>query len=197
MKYFLFLLLVLPSKNFSQQILSAIGDLNYPQNNVYYADLNNVLDPFVGTYLYTNGSTSFKIVLQKKTHSSVNNIYYEDMLIGAYRYVKNGVETVNTLNDLTSVYADGTYYPISGRILMTGQILGCDDCSPNEKWIYGSIEDPNSGSVDNLFIMKRVINGQEALKITIHHEMTSQPESSPAPLPISYPLGQEFILVKQ
>ena len=30
---------------------------------VYYKDLNNLLDPFEGTYIYTNGTTTFKIVL--------------------------------------------------------------------------------------------------------------------------------------
>lgn len=35
--------------------------------NTYYKDINNFMNPFVGTWIYTNGNTSFKIVLVKET----------------------------------------------------------------------------------------------------------------------------------
>ena len=31
--------------------------------NTYYKDINNFMNPFVGTWIYINGNTSFKIVL--------------------------------------------------------------------------------------------------------------------------------------
>ena len=45
----------------------------YAQAGVYYRDLNHILDPFVGTFIYSNGTTTFEIVLQKKLHSSNGN----------------------------------------------------------------------------------------------------------------------------
>jgi hypothetical protein len=173
-----------------------IDDPNQRVSGYYYTDMYNVLDPFVGTYLYTNGNTSFKIILQKKQHSSVG-IYFEDMLIGGYRYVENGVVKVDVLNDLANNFARGTSHKISGRVIMTGNKYGWTDCAPNEKWIYGSIEDPVSGSVDTLFIFKRIVGGQEALKIFILHSIGFKPEGSPTPIPISYPISQEIILIKQ
>ena len=44
-------------------------------------DINNYLDAFEGTYLYTNGNTSFRMVLVKKVQQ-YNGRYYEDLIIG-------------------------------------------------------------------------------------------------------------------
>ncbi|GEC78781.1 hypothetical protein [Flavobacterium aquatile] len=90
-----------------------------------------------------------------------------------------------------------TWHKIYGRVVKTGNTYGWTDCAPNEKWIYGTIEDPVSGSVDRLFIFKRMINGQEAIKIFILHSIGYRPAGSPASSPISYPLSEEIILLKQ
>ncbi|HET8809311.1 MAG TPA: DUF6705 family protein, partial [Flavobacteriaceae bacterium] len=64
----------------AQVTLSDIEDINYPEAGVYYKDVNHILDAFEGTYLFTNGNTSFKIVLEKKINLPFNNgIYYEDI----------------------------------------------------------------------------------------------------------------------
>ncbi|HET8809139.1 MAG TPA: DUF6705 family protein [Flavobacteriaceae bacterium] len=182
----------------AQIILSDIEDINYPEAGVYYKDVNHILDPFVGTWLYTNGNTSFKIVLEKMEHSSASNgIFFEDLLIGAYRYVENGVEKVNTLNDLQINYSDGRKYPINSGAIMTGKTLGQTDVLPNEKWIYGSIKDPVSGSIDRIFIKGTTVNGQEAIKISIYHHIQVRHVNDPIPPPISYPLSTELVLIKQ
>ena len=62
-------------------------------NNAYYKDLNNELNPFEGTWLYANGNTSLKIVLVKKP-MYFNGKYYEDLIIGEYQYIENGVEKI-------------------------------------------------------------------------------------------------------
>ena len=162
---------------------------------VYYKDLNNFLNTFEGMYRYTNGATSFEIILQKKILSSANAYYYDDMLIGGYRYVENGVEKVNVLNDLNNNYPNGSQYKIYGNGIRTGKRL-CPECEPNEKWLYGTIVDPVSHSVDNLYIRKTVVNGEPAIKIFILHELYARSSDAP-PIPISYPLSQEIILIKQ
>lgn len=68
-------------------------------------DLNSLLNPFEGTYLYANGTTSFKIILVKKEHQ-YNGRYYEDLIIGEYQYIENGIERVNTLSQINTVYND-------------------------------------------------------------------------------------------
>ena len=40
--------------------------VNNTYHNYYKKDLNNLLDSFQGTYIYTNGNISFKIILEKK-----------------------------------------------------------------------------------------------------------------------------------
>ena len=58
--------------------------------NVYYKDVHNLLNPFVGTWLYTNGTTSLKLVLRKIIgHDNDYNI--KDILVGEYEYIENGV----------------------------------------------------------------------------------------------------------
>lgn len=173
---------------------------NFPTQGVYYQDLNNILNTFVGTWKYTNGNTIFEIVLQKKSMSSMNGYYYLDMLIGSYRYIENGIEKVNVINTHNLSYPDGYSNPITGYVIITGQYRGCVECGPNEKWIIGGINDPVSQTISDLFIRKITHNGQEALKMTIHFTgiravNTDEPEVTP--IPISFPPAVDFILIKQ
>ena len=62
----------------------------------YYQD--NVINNYVGTWKWTSGTDEFTIVLVKKKYNFED--YSTDVLSGGYRYVKNGVELVNTLNDV-------------------------------------------------------------------------------------------------
>src|SRR5690606_22916851 len=72
------------------------------QQNTYYKDVNNVLNDFEGTWLYTNGNTSLKIVLVKNT-MFFNGDYYEDIIIGGYQYIVDGTEEINTLVDANNL----------------------------------------------------------------------------------------------
>ena len=62
-------------------------------NNSYYKDVNNILNTFEGTWLYVNGNTSLKIKLVKNT-MFFNGDYYEDLMIGGYQYIENGIEKI-------------------------------------------------------------------------------------------------------
>lgn len=172
---------------------------DYAINGKYYKDLNNTLNNFTGTYLYTNGATSFKIILQKKLESSVNNVYKEDILIGSYQYIENGVEKINVLNDINNNYANGWNYSINANNILTGQTLGCTDCSANEKWLRGIIDDPlpNGGGSATLFIRKKIVGGQEAIKVWIYKSMYAAGPGSAPINSVAYPIGEEFILIKQ
>lgn len=168
-----------------------------PIQNAYYKDTNNLLNPFVGTYIYTNGTTSLTIILQKKT-MSYDGYQYEDVLIGEYQYIENGVEKVNTLNEINVNYTNQNEHSIHANgILSAGDYL-CNGCVGNEKRLMGGIVEhstPNSAQL----LINRILtgDGQQAIKINVLWRMKSyNPEfESPAPQPSFH--GGDYILIKQ
>lgn len=145
------------------------AEIDAPDNS-YYKDVNNVLNDFEGTWLYTNNNTSLKITLVKST-MHFNGKYYEDTIIGGYQYIENGVEVVNTLSDANNPSL-GISASIDGNLIFNDcTFLPVDDCTDGEKRLGLSIDDPNSDNhYGDLIVHKRAVNDQEAIKIRI--EMT-------------------------
>ncbi len=131
--------------------------------DAYYKDINNFIDPFVGTWVYTetcpitgNENVYFKIVLEKEL-MTYNRGYYMDKVIGEYQYKENGVELRNTLNN-TSRYNRGIYS--SGDPLLKSDTYPlCSDCPANERRLSLIIE-------DNV----RKLGGSITLKLFIDHD---------------------------
>lgn len=79
---------------------------------LYYKDLDKLLDPYVGTWLYTNGNTSLRIKLEKKEHYLYQTSYmsfYTDLIVGEFQYVENGnlvMDRIPLLNDTSIDYFD-------------------------------------------------------------------------------------------
>lgn len=165
-------------------------------NGAYYKDINNLLDPFVGTYLYTNGNTTLKIVLQKKTMSFALNKYYEDVLIGEYQYIENGVEKVNTLNKLNINYSDKSNHSIDGNLIISQGSPGCEECLYGEKALYIGLVDGTSNNTARLIIRRVFENGVPAIKISLGWRTRYKRPNDPMPLPPSFPSGY-YTLVKQ
>lgn len=121
MKHILLLLILVPFWSCKAQspIKSLYND--YPGvTGAYYKDIDNDLDKFIGTWKYTSGTTSLTITLQKKIMQPFNdnNVhYYEDIIIGEYKYIENGVEKINTLSQLLTT-KDPYEYNIVGNILI-------------------------------------------------------------------------------
>ena len=63
----------------------------------YYQD--SIITNYAGTWKWTSGTDTFTIALVKKKWDL--DKYSVDVLSGGYRYVKNGVEVINTLNDVS------------------------------------------------------------------------------------------------
>lgn len=85
----------------------------------YYKDLNNELAKFVGTWKYQNANETLTIVLEKKTmFFNVDDNFYEDILVGEYRYNVNGIDKVNTLSNLNNNHINQYLYNIGGSILI-------------------------------------------------------------------------------
>ena len=130
--------------------------------NMYLKDTNNVLNPFEGTWLYTNGTTSLKIILVKKSMKLLAT-YYEDLIIGEYQYVENGVEKFNSLNDLNTVYPNEYYHKINGNHIPY-RPSPFDEVTAGEVRLQISFEDSTGGS---LKIRKKMVGSQPAIQILI------------------------------
>jgi hypothetical protein len=136
----------------------------------YMKDINNLLNQFEGTYLYTNGATSLKITLVKKIQQ-YNGSFYEDLIIGEYQYIENGIEKINTLNKINIVYNDQRSHSIDGNLIVNNNFRywKCPSCSSNEKRLSCSFNDPSNERYANITIRKNNENNQEKIIIKISH----------------------------
>lgn len=63
----------------AQQPIISIEDATAEEiENAYYKDTNNILDPFVGSWVLNDGTTYLKIVFEKKIMVNTGN-YFEDL----------------------------------------------------------------------------------------------------------------------
>lgn len=166
------------------------------QTNAYYKDLNNELNAFEGTWLYTNGNTSLTIVLEKVT-MFFNGDYYEDLIVGEYKYVEDGIEKVNTLDLLNTV--EGYNHKIWGNILHDDcYYLPASDCIDGEIRLDLALFDPITGNHPATTLLhKRTVNGQPALNAYIVFRYSGEDILGvPTPEP-NMPWQQEYLLIKQ
>lgn len=194
-----FLLILFPVLSFSQSPIIDIQDYYGDDiSGVYYKDINNLLNIYEGTYVYTNGNEMFKIVLVKKI-MQYNTLYYEDLIIGAYQYVVNGVERVNTLPQLDTVYTNQRRHSIDGSSLIdnNNRQWRCPECNPNEKRLSANIADVSTDRHAKLFLRRMTLNGQQVMKIKISRASGGTYDASVGPQPgFSLRVG-EFTMIKQ
>ena len=179
-------------------IIDIIDDDGSEVIGAYYKDVNNLLNPFEGTYIYTSGSTTLKIVLVKKV-LQYNSQYYEDLIIGEYQYIENGVEKANTLSNINITYLNQRRHNIDGNFLVDKnfRVWQCPDCSATEKRLNTLLKDVVSGRFADLIMRRTTEGGQEVMKINITNisrviEIEGQPTAPDFALPIG-----EFTLIKQ
>ncbi|MBC7525000.1 MAG: hypothetical protein H7239_11245 [Flavobacterium sp.] len=184
--------------NAQTSVVDLLDDDGSAITNTYYKDVNNLLNPFEGTYLYTNGNTSFKIILVKVVQQ-YNGRYYEDLLIGEYKYIENGVLKVNTLPELSTVYNNQRVHNIDGNSIIynNDRAWKCPLCATGEKRLETSIRDASTDRYALLFMRKVMVGSQEALSIKISQvTMTSYQVGTTPPPAFSLPFG-EYTLIKQ
>jgi hypothetical protein len=168
----------------------------YDVKGAYYKDTKKQLDPFEGTYIYTNGNTTLKIVLQKKTMSTFpSRKYYEDMIIGEYQYIENGVEKRNTLAKFNEKYINGSNHSINGNLLLVGTYRGCNDCAANEKRLAAGLVDYVAHALANIQLRRITVNGKAAIKLNLYWEMRSKKEGQVLLEPFIAP--GDYILIKE
>ena len=188
------------------------GNEDYGANGSYYKDINGFQNQYIGSWLYTNGNTSLKIIFQKRNKilkGNSNHFYYVDFLIGEYQYIENGIEKVNTLNQVNTNY--GSNYEDIQKHNLYGEIAinifnrpKCTFCIPNEKRLEMGLNEPkynNLKGLSNSFILKTFTeNGLTKLKVWFISEIKVMPEDendNPVNFTgFSLPFG-EYTLIKQ
>ena len=194
-------LVLFTSNCIAQNPILNITDDNGDQiQGAYYKDIQNLLDPFVGIYVYSNGTTYLKFEFRKKIMSSMNNYYFEDLIIGEYQYIKNGITIADTRNSFLENYANGGNHSVATNFINTGIGIGCQDCAPTENYLRGGLSDCLSDRTAYFDMRKTTVNGQEAMKIGIswrsdgmgRNRTVNEPPTPQPALP-----NAEFILIKQ
>lgn len=95
--------------------------------DTYFKDVNNLMDPYQGTWKYTDGNKEFTLVLIKqiKYHYNDNAAtnYYEDRLVGYYIYKENGEIIADTSSEATNNYG-GSFLKVGFSPTINGNITG-------------------------------------------------------------------------
>lgn len=198
MKTLISTILIILTISCKAQILTfSIDDWHESKPNVYYKDLNNEFDDFEGTWLYSNGNTYLKIILRKET-MYFNGNYFKDLIVGEYQYIENGVEIINTLSNINNPVA--FEHKISGQNLYYDCLyIPISDCVDGETILDVSMIDANVDNfIADLILVKRSINGQEALRGYYSFSyIGGVSQDSTIPEPTITPTQDEIILIKQ
>lgn len=160
----------------------------------YYRDTHNLLDSFEGTYLYTNGTTSLKIILQKQI-MNYDGFDYSDEIVGEFQYSENGVEIKNTFPNLL---VNKTHdYTIIANVIYTMGDYQCYDCTQNEIRLGGYVSESSTGPSAKIIIKKVIVDGLIAIRIHVWYDALFREESIDSnPITPVFPQG-EFHLFKQ
>lgn len=124
MKHIITLITVLFILNCKAQnpVISTVDFRNDDDNNIdlvdgcYLKDVENKFNPFIGTWIWEEGNARLEIVFEK-IEQVFDGDYYEDMLVGKYKFTDNtGEEKHNSLNvSLNNQNVWGySYYLITG-----------------------------------------------------------------------------------
>ena len=120
-------------------------------NGAYYKDINNFRGQFVGTWIYTQGNTTLTIMIRKRDNLhflTEFSDYNEDILIGEYKYVENGIEKINTLDNINNNY--GSDFKSNWQHNLFGNMYlrratsypRCNECDSNERRMEFSYSEP-------------------------------------------------------
>ncbi|MBN9282822.1 MULTISPECIES: DUF6705 family protein [unclassified Flavobacterium] len=185
----------------TQTIIPIAGEYN-PQkykSGTYNKDVDNDFDKYVGTWRFQQGNASLIIVFKKIVHDYfAKGNFYEDLLVGEYQYIINGVEIVNTLDRINIVLSQDDVNNIEGNLIIhRGVYPQCSECSLNEKRIKLHIRDSEREYLDNAIVLRyKNENGTEKIIAKIFKNGTSFMPPDNAPDEMRVPYG-EYVLIKQ
>jgi len=166
----------------------------------YYKDTNNEFNKYEGEWKWENAFTNSEItfVFKKEIQIQENEYNYTyHLLVGEYRYIENGQEVVNTLNDIDDPNIIGEFHNISGMEITTKYSRPiCNECADDERRIRLIASHDEYREIQAWFLLRHFVeNGVEKIKVIISDgpSITTNPN---APYDIDIPLG-EYIMVNQ
>lgn len=154
-------------------IIDMDNDPNYQTTteNAYYKDVSNFRNQFVGTWLYVNGNDILKVILKKKdmVYISGGIPHYTDFLVGEYQYIRNGVEKVNTLNNLNINYTSVDQHKLFSITKIGLDFYPkCNECPIGTERMLMNFDEPGNDDavLSAHFVIRRVVeDGVEKLKV--------------------------------
>jgi len=140
--------------------IETAGDIIEP--DTYLKDINNFYNPFEGTWLYSNGITSLKIVLTKNIMQPWQGYFFDD-LIGQYEYKENNIVIRSTLNNPDN-YNCGMYGSHLLKNNQSGGGIACPNCPTNERRVTLTIWDYDRDLGGHIYLKRITVNGLPALE---------------------------------
>lgn len=197
-KIFIIIISFISISNNAQTIKSIFDDNVLFVENVYYKDLYNDMNKFVGTWVYENGTTKITLILQKRLQVPIGNPYncFVDEIIGGYKYEINGVTIINTIPDIDNnkLHYQNT---ISGSLIIkNSDNPSCQNCPPNDKRLKLRCFDPLAPYINTKIVLRYFAEfGQENFEVKIYEEESILPENATV-FESRLPLGN-YIFEKQ
>jgi|694.fasta_scaffold68012_2 hypothetical protein len=153
---------VLPLQNYGDNLIDS--------PNIYWEDVDGILDPFVGDWIYSQNGIVFKIKFIKSENKYSDNCY-QDLLVGEYYYALNNQILINKLDDVNIELENQFHHNISCNFIISDPNYWkkCLDCMPGEYRIMGGFTDVVSNYVGTCILKKTTLNNQEAIKIYISY----------------------------
>jgi len=159
MKNIITLIVALLSSLVNAQTYTTVERFNYLDNvmygdqGYYFKDTQGYFNNYKGgTWVYTNVNTTIQLRFDVKTFIQSNNKYKEDVLIGGIHIVKNGVEVLNSLNDIQQIKQSNTDYFIYDLTRLENT-PDCYNCTiPNQR-LQMKYKEPNNANdaFNNMF----------------------------------------------
>lgn len=116
--------------------------------NAYYKDTDGDLAKLIGTWQYTNGNESLKIILKMRSQNlteftTPNFSCYEDILYGEFKYInQNGLQIINSINQIDLNQDPYEHSIYGGYIIDNNDLPTCNDCEDNERRVKVVVKDP-------------------------------------------------------
>ena len=149
-------------------------DIDYGTNGVYYKDTQGYFNQYIGTWLYTDGTTSLKVTFQKKYFIKQNTkgTYFIDALVGEYEYIVNGVTIFNTLSNLNVNYNTPYDYHLFDDIRIPNYD-SCYQCTVPRQRLRMRYDEPTNDNMplSGTFVMHTITqNGQVKLYVNFAND---------------------------
>lgn len=171
---------------------------NWPlPNGAYAKDIYNDFNIYEGIWKFEDTNNTLIIEFKKRTmFYDVNNSIYLDLLIGEYKFIENGVEKVNTLNNINNNSSVNSNSLRGNLFNSPANFPICNDCLPNERRVELTFSDPDRPWVKAYIVLRhKVISGVEYIDAIIYYTQTVVPDDG-TPSTLRLPAGN-YLLVKQ